>query len=113
LIGRTVELRFDPEDLTRIEVFDTGVPAGVAIPFVIGRHVHPAVPQAAPPPPVDPEPGIDYMGLVHTAHTEALGEGSISYRDVRLPGFEDMGVDESGGGQHDNDEQVDNDGMAS
>jgi putative transposase len=120
LIGRTVELRFDPEDLTRIEVFDTGVPAGVAIPFVIGRHVHPAVPQAAPPPPVDPEPGIDYMGLVHTAHTEALGEGSISYRDVRLPGFEDVGepVDESGG-RHDNGEQVhnheqvDNDGMAS
>jgi len=91
LIGRTVELRFDPEDLTRIDVFDHGIAAGVAVPFVIGRHVHPAVPQASPPSPAaDPEPGIDYMGLVHTAHTEALGEGSISYRDVRLPGFEDF-----------------------
>jgi putative transposase len=90
LIGRTVELRFDPEDLTRIDVFDRGVDAGVAIPFVIGRHVHPAVPQAAPPRPVDPEPGIDYMGLVAAAHAETLGEGSISYRDVRLPGFEDF-----------------------
>src|SRR6266540_6053322 len=89
LVGRTVELRFDPEDLTRIDVYDHGIPAGTAIPFVIGRHVHPAVPQAAPPRAADPEPGIDYMGLVHTAHTEALGEGSISYRDVRLPGFED------------------------
>ena len=76
---------FDPEDLTRIDVFDRGVGAGVAIPFVIGRHVHPAVPQAAPPRPVDPEPGIDYMGLVAAAHVETLGEGSISYRDVRLP----------------------------
>jgi putative transposase len=92
LIGRTVELRFDPEDLSRIEVFDHGVGAGVAVPFVIGRHVHPAVPQATPPPPADPQPGIDYLGLVAAAHTEALGEGSISYRDVPLPGFE--GFDE-------------------
>ena len=91
LIGRTVELRFDPEDLTHIAVFDRGLPAGAAVAFVIGRHVHPAVPQAAPPPPVaDPEPGIDYMGLVAAAHTEALGEASISYRDVRLPGLEDL-----------------------
>lgn len=91
LIGRTVELRFDPEDLARIDIYDQGIPAGIAVPFVIGRHVHPAVPQAAPPPaPVDLEPGIDYMGLVHTAHTENLGEGAISYRDVPLPGFEDF-----------------------
>jgi putative transposase len=90
LIGRSVELRFDPEDLTRIEVFDRGVGVGMAIPFVIGRHVHPAVPQAATTTPVDPEPGIDYMGLIAAAHAESLGEGSIAYRDVRLPGFEDF-----------------------
>lgn len=90
LVGRTVECRFDPEDLTRIDIFDTGIPAGTATPFVIGRHVHPAVPQAAPPPPADDEPGIDYLGLVASAHTESLGEASISYRDVRLPGFEDF-----------------------
>ena len=70
-------------------MFDQGIPAGAATPFAIGRHVHPAVPQAAPPPPGDPRPGIDYMGLVAAAHTETLGEGSIAYRDVRLPGFED------------------------
>ena len=50
LVGRTVELRFDPEDLAKIEVYDNGAAAGVAVPFVIGRHVHPAVPQAAPEP---------------------------------------------------------------
>jgi putative transposase len=116
LIGRTVELRFDPEDLTQIEVFDHGVAAGVAIPFVIGRHVHPAVPQAAPAPAVDPEPGIDYMGLVAAAHADSLGEGSISYRDLRLPGIEDFDepVDEAGGGDHHGDnDHLDNDEAAS
>lgn len=117
LIGRTVELRFDPEDLTQIEVFDHGVAAGVAIPFVIGRHVHPAVPQAAPAPPVDPEPGIDYMGLVAAAHADSLGEGSISYRDLRLPGFEnfDEPVEEASGGDdhHGDNDEVDNDEAAS
>ncbi len=94
LIGRSVELRFDPEDLTRIDIFDAGIPAGVAAPFVIGRHVHPAVPQAVVPPPVeDAGPGIDYMGLVAAAHAESLGQGSISYRDVRLPGFEDSEIE--------------------
>jgi putative transposase len=89
LIGRSVELRFDPEDLTVIEVFDHGIPAGAAAPFVIGRHVHPAVPQASPV--LDnPGPGIDYLGLVAAAHAETLGEASISYRDLRLPGFDDL-----------------------
>ncbi len=88
LIGRTVELRFDPEDLAKVDVYDNGVAAGVAVAFVIGRHVHPAVPQAAPEP--APEgPGVDYLGLVAAAHAEALGEGSISYRS--LPGMEAWG----------------------
>ncbi|MGH9278085.1 MAG: DDE-type integrase/transposase/recombinase [Acidimicrobiales bacterium] len=101
LIGRAAELRFDPEDLTTIDVYDHGVPAGVAVPFVIGRHVHPAVPQAAPAtPPEDTGPGIDYLGLVAAAHAEALGEGAIAYREVHLPGFEhlddDTGPDDTG-----------------
>jgi putative transposase len=89
LIGRTVELRFDPEDLAKVDVYDNGLAAGVALPFVIGRHVHPAVPQAAPEP--APEgPWVDYLGLVAAAHAEALGEGSISYRS--LPGMEAWGA---------------------
>ena len=32
LVGRRVELRYDPEDLTRIEVYIEGKPAGVATP---------------------------------------------------------------------------------
>ena len=87
LVGRHIELRFDPEDLSRLEVYLDGAPAGVATPFSIGRHVHPAVPQAAPEPPPE-EPGVDYLGLVAAAHAEALGEASISYRSLHLPGME-------------------------
>ena len=46
LVGRRVELRYEPENLAVIEVFLDGRPAGAAVPFVIGRHVHRAV---APP----------------------------------------------------------------
>src|SRR5215468_6315939 len=49
LAGRRVELRYDPEDLTRIEVYLDGRPAGTAVPFVIGRHVHRAIAPAPPP----------------------------------------------------------------
>lgn len=74
LTGRRVELRYDPEDLTRIEVFLDGRPAGAAVPFVIGRHVHRAVPQAARPAPE--ATGIDYLGLVAAAHDEEAGTGA-------------------------------------
>ena len=73
LVGRRVELRYDPEDLTRIDVYYEGRPAGVATPFVIGRHTHRAVPQAARPTPTPT--GIDYLGLVAAAHEEAAGTG--------------------------------------
>ncbi len=74
LTGRRVELRYDPEDLTRIDVFLDGRPAGTATPFITRRHVHRAVPQAARP---EPAPtGIDYLGLVATAHDEEAGTGA-------------------------------------
>ena len=44
LTGRRAGLRYDPEDLTAIEVFPGGKPAGTATPFVTRRHVHRAVP---------------------------------------------------------------------
>lgn len=81
LVGRRVELRFDPEDLTAIDVFAEGRPAGAATPFVIGHHTHKAVPQATPPAPE--ATGVDYLGLVAAAH-EAETVGPISYVDVPL-----------------------------
>jgi putative transposase len=73
LVGRRVELRYDPEDLTRIDIYYEGKPAGVATPFVIGRHTHRAVPQAARPAPAPT--GIDYLNMVAAAHEEAAGTG--------------------------------------
>src|ERR1039458_6809364 len=45
LIGRAVELRFDPEDLAVIDVVLGGQVICQAVPYSIGRHVHPAVPR--------------------------------------------------------------------
>jgi len=73
LVGRRVELRYDPEDLSRLDVFYEGKAAGVGVPFVIGRHTHRAVPQAARPAPTPT--GIDFLGLVAAAHEEAAGTG--------------------------------------
>ncbi|MGH9215602.1 MAG: DDE-type integrase/transposase/recombinase [Acidimicrobiales bacterium] len=81
LVGRRIELRFDPENLAVIEVFAEGRPAGVATPLVIGRHTHKAVPQAARPAPE--ATGVDYLGLVAAAH-EAETVGPISFADVPL-----------------------------
>jgi putative transposase len=74
LTGRRVELRYDPEDLSRLDVFLDGKPAGAAVPFVTRRHVHRAVPQAAPASP--PATGVDYLGLVAAAHEEEAGTGA-------------------------------------
>jgi putative transposase len=89
LTGRRVELRYDPEDLSRIEVFLDGRPAGAAVPFVIGRHVHRAV--APPPPPAADPTGIDYLGMVAAAHDEEAGAGAaIDFtRLPMLPGAQD------------------------
>jgi putative transposase len=89
LIGRRVELRFDPEDLTRLDVYWEGHPAGQAIPFILGRHVHRQVPQALPPSPPTPT-GVDYLGLVLAAHdAEMLGQ--LAFRD--LPSEDDHQTD--------------------
>ena len=83
LVGRKVELRYDPTDMSVLEVFFEGRAAGVATPLVIGSHVHPAVPQAQLPAPTPT--GVDYLGMVLGAHDEAT-VGAISYRDVPLFG---------------------------
>ena len=55
LVGRRVELVFDPFDLTTIEVRYRGVPAGTAIPHRIGRHAHPKARPETPPEPPGPD----------------------------------------------------------
>jgi len=92
LVARRIELRYDPENLTSIDVFFEGRPAGVATPFVIGRHTHRAVSQAARP---DPAPtGVDYLGLVAAAHEEQAGTGSIDFSQLAM--FSDDDESEQG-----------------
>lgn len=78
LVGRRVELVFDPFDLVSIEVRLAGAPMGLAIPHRIARHSHPKArpetPEAAPPKPT----GIDYLHLVDTAHHQQLAR-QINY----------------------------------
>jgi putative transposase len=85
LVGRRVELRYDPEDLSVIDVFYEGKKAGVATAFVIGRHTHRQVPQAARP---EPETtGIDYLGMVAAAHEEQAGTGAkIDFIQLQMLG---------------------------
>lgn len=81
LVGRKVELVFDPFDLTQIEVRWSGRPMGTAVPVTIGRHAHPA---ARPEPGVEPPPpatGIDYLHLIE-ARADAELERRISYAGI-------------------------------
>ncbi len=81
LVGRKVELVFDPFDLTRIEVRWSGRPMGIAVPHKIGRHAHPAArpePGVAEPPPAT---GIDYLRLVE-ARADAELHQRTSYAGI-------------------------------
>jgi putative transposase len=78
LAGRSVELLFDPFDLTDVEVRYDGRSFGPATPFRIGRHSHPKArpeqPEQAPP----PATGVNYLHLLEVAHTQQL-EKPINY----------------------------------
>jgi putative transposase len=88
LVGHRVELRFVPEDLSRIDVFFEGRPAGAAIPFVIGRHTHKRVPQAAPETPE--ATGIDYLAMVAATHEGAAGTGApIDFAQLAMFGADE------------------------
>lgn len=81
LIGRSVELVFNPYALSKIEVRWAGRSFGHAVAHEITRHVHPRA-QAD----LDAEPptktGIDYLALLQTEHERDLlsRSGGIDYR---------------------------------
>jgi len=82
LVGRLVDLRYRPEDLSRLEVWFDNRQFGHAVPLVVERHVHPQLP---PPPRPVPEPtGVDYLGQVLAEH-EATEAGPISFRNLMPP----------------------------
>jgi putative transposase len=71
LIGRRVELVFDPFDLSAITVRYRDTDFGLVVAHGDGCHVHPMA-KVAPPP--GPPTGIDYPGLVVARHRGTLGE---------------------------------------
>lgn len=83
LVGRKVELVFDPFDLTELSVRYAGRDFGAAVAFTIGRHAHPKArpdsPHAAPEP-----TGIDYLALVETTHDTRLA-ARINYDALLRP----------------------------
>lgn len=74
LVGRRVELVFDPFDLTFLRVRLDGVDAGTAMPFQITRHSHPKARPEVPAEQPKPTTGIDYLGLIDAAHTADLAQ---------------------------------------
>ena len=83
LIGRRVELVFDPFDLTDIRVRYAGRDLGTAIPHVIGRHVHPAAKTTEQT--SVPVTGIDYLALVRARHTTTLASTRVDYAALAAP----------------------------
>jgi putative transposase len=81
LVGATVELVFDPFDLGRIQVRYQQRPMGAAVPFQLGRHVHPHA-TADPAEPTAGRPsGIDYLAMVEQRIT-ATQRRRIAYASL-------------------------------
>jgi putative transposase len=91
LVGRRVELVFDPFDLTDLQVRYQGRDMGGAVGHQIGRHVHPAAkPESSPDP--TPPTGIDYLALVRDRHTAALREPPVNYAGLTQPTTKTVGT---------------------
>jgi putative transposase len=98
LVGRRVELVFDPFDLTFMRVRLDGRDAGTAMPFQLTRHSHPKARPEVPAEEPKPTTGIDYLGLIDAAHTAELA-GRVNYAALadalpdEEPPFDAAGLD--------------------
>lgn len=72
LVGRKVELVFDPFDLTFLRVRCDGADQGTALPFQIQRHAHPKAKPEVPAEVPTPTTGIDYLALIDEQHTTEI-----------------------------------------
>lgn len=93
LVGRKVELVFDPFDLEDITVRYLDTNFGKAVARRIGRHTHP---MARPAPEPGPPTGIDYLRLVDERHRAGLA------KDIAPLRFADLG----GGGDDEDEERA-------
>lgn len=86
LIGRRVELIFDPFDLARIEVRHNGQSFGEAVIHQISAHVHAQVEGRRDHDDNDPpaSTGIDYLALIEAEHDQATRR-SINFAGLDRP----------------------------
>ena len=72
LAGRTVELRFDPFDLSRMELYLDGAYLGTATVTTQNRQRHLAVERLATEPlePVKPKSALDFLAALRAEHQE-------------------------------------------
>jgi putative transposase len=84
LAGRTVELVFDPFDLTHVEVRWHGKPYGLAIPRQIRRHAHPKARPEQPGAAGPAATGVDYLGIIAAGHAAAK-QRRINYGALATP----------------------------
>jgi putative transposase len=78
LVGRRVELRYDPTDLDTVTVFHHDRPAGTAVPARLATHVDPKLRGANPAEP-GPPTGIAYLDALVADHAVEL-RGRMSYQ---------------------------------
>ncbi len=78
LVGRRIELRYDPTDLTKITVWVGDEPAGQAIPAELRTHVDPKLRGQTPTAP-GPATGVRYLDALLAEHTEQL-RGQLTYQ---------------------------------
>ncbi|HET9875201.1 MAG TPA: DDE-type integrase/transposase/recombinase [Mycobacterium sp.] len=83
LVGREVDLLFNPFDLERIDVEYHGRPMGQARPHKVSRHVHPDVKAPTKKPPAQAT-GIDYLRLLDAAQQAELG-AAINFAALAEP----------------------------
>ncbi|MFD5065614.1 DDE-type integrase/transposase/recombinase [Streptomyces sp. NPDC058394] len=84
LVGQRVELVFDPFDLSFLRVRANGQDAGIALPFQVSRHSHPKARPETPAEEPRPTTGIDYLGLIDTAHKAELAD-KVNYAALGEP----------------------------
>jgi putative transposase len=84
LVGRRIQLVFDPFDLEHLEVRWDGRDFGVALPHQLTVHVHPKA-SAEPPDVLDgmatTPTGIDYLTLIEAEHRQATRR-TINFADL-------------------------------
>ncbi len=87
--GRTLELRFDPFDLSHVELYLDDRPQGVATVLEQGRQRHLAVARLAtdPPDPPRPKSSLDYLAALRAEHQAQQQKqlGRLAFAQLALP----------------------------